>query len=68
MVLVLRVLTSRREIMNIKGLCKEKSFKKPILGAGSMAEWLSSCAPPQQPRVSPVQILGADLARLIRLS
>ena len=37
-----------------------------------MAEWLSSCAPPEQPQVSPVGILGAvripdaDVALLIR--
>ena len=35
-------------------------------GAGPMAEWLSSCAPLQQPRVSRVQIPGADMALLIR--
>ena len=30
-----------------------------------MAEWLSSHAPLQQPRVSPVRIVGVDLAPLI---
>ena len=33
------------------------------LGAGSMAEWLSSRAPLQRPRV---QILGADMELLVR--
>ena len=32
-------------------------------GAGSVAEWLSSCAPLQRPRV---RILGADMAPLVR--
>ena len=31
-----------------------------------MAKWLSPHAPLQQPRVSIVQILGVDLAQLIR--
>ena len=30
-------------------------------GAGPMAEWLSWCVLLQQPRVSPVQIWGADM-------
>ena len=34
--------------------------------AGPVAEWLGSCALLQWPRVSPVQILGVDLALLIR--
>ena len=36
------------------------------VGAGPMAHWLSSCAPLWRPRVSPVSVLGADLAPLIR--
>ena len=36
------------------------------LGASPMAEWLSSCAPLPQPRASPVRILGADMAPLVR--
>ena len=38
-------------------------FKIKDMGAGSVAEWLSSCAPLQRPRV---QIPGADMAPLIR--
>ena len=36
------------------------------MGAGPVAEWLSSHAPLWRPRVSLVEILGADLALLIR--
>ena len=35
-------------------------------GAGPMDKWLSLCTPLQLPRVSPVQILGADMALLIK--
>ena len=35
-------------------------------GAGPVAEWLSLLTPLWQPRVSLVQILGADMASLIR--
>ena len=35
-------------------------------GAGPVVRWLSSRAPLWQPRVSPVQILSADMAPLIR--
>ena len=31
-----------------------------------MAKWLSSCPPLQQPRVSPVRILGTDMALFVR--
>ena len=41
-------------------------LKYAIIGASSVAEWLSSHAPLQQPRVLPVKILGADMAPLIR--
>ena len=34
--------------------------------AGPVAKWLSLRPPLQQPRVSPVQILGADMAPLMR--
>ena len=44
----------------------EVKNKKYLLGAGPVAEWLSSHAPLWWPRVSPVQILGADMAPLIR--
>ena len=36
------------------------------MGASPMARCLSSCTPLWWPRVSPVQILGADMALLIR--
>ena len=39
---------------------------KDKCAAGPMAEWLSSRALLQWPRVSPVQILGADMAPRIR--
>ena len=42
------------------------TFKNFLLGAGPVAEWLSSRAPLQWPGVSPVQILGVDMAPLIR--
>ena len=35
-------------------------------GKGPMAEWLSLLAPLLWPRVSPLQILGADMAPPIR--
>ena len=35
-------------------------------GASPLAKWLSSHAPRQRPRVSLVQILGADMAPLVR--
>ena len=41
------------------------TLKKLQAGAGPMAEWLSSHAPLQWPRISLVQILGADMAPLI---
>ena len=40
--------------------------KSECLGAGPMAEWLSSHAPLWWPRVSPVRMLGTDLALLIK--
>ena len=39
---------------------------KITIGASPVAEWLNSCALLWQPRVSLVQILGMDMARLIR--
>ena len=36
------------------------------VGAGPLAEWLSSYTPLWWPRVSPVRILGVDMAPLIR--
>ena len=36
------------------------------MGAGPAAEWLSSCALLRWPRVLPVQILGANMASLVR--
>ena len=43
-----------------------KDIKKGKFGAGPMAEWLSSHALLQWPRVSPIQILGADMAPPIK--
>ena len=43
--------------------CQKKWLKE---GASTMAKWLSSNAPLQQSRVSPIQILGVDLSALIR--
>ena len=42
-------------------------FKTISHRADPVAEWLSLHAPLQRPRVTLVQILGADLASLIRL-
>ena len=42
------------------------TFLKTNRGAGSMANWLSSCTLPQWPRISLVWILGADMALLIK--
>ena len=36
------------------------------IGASPAAQWLSSCAPLRRPRVSPVWILGTDMAPLIK--
>ena len=40
-----------------------KALRKKNVGAGPVAEWLSSCTLLQQPKV---RILGADMALLIR--
>ena len=46
---------------------KELKLKKENeCGAGPMAEWLSSHGPLRRPRVSPVRILGVDMAPLVR--
>ena len=45
---------------------QEMINKEFRIGAGPMAEWLSSCAPLQWPRVLLVGILGADRAPLIK--
>ena len=42
------------------------SIKRDERGASPVAEWLSSCAPLQRPRISLVRILEADIALLIR--
>ena len=39
---------------------------KKVLGAGPLAEWLSSCAPRRRPRILQVRILGAGLAPIIK--
>ena len=41
-------------------------LEKQVLGAGPVAEWLSSRALLQRPRVSSVWILGPDMAPPIR--
>ena len=40
--------------------------KAVFLGAGPVAEWLSSRTPLRWPRVSRVRILGADVAALVK--
>ena len=40
--------------------------QKSKWGAGPVVEWLNSHSPLQLPRVLPVQILGADMAPLVR--
>ena len=47
-------------------MIKPYIFKNKTLGAGPVVEWLSLHTPLWQPRVSPVQILGTDIALLIR--
>ena len=47
--------------------CLHQRDRRNLGGAGPVAEWLSSCTPLLWPRVSLVQILGADMAPLIRL-
>ena len=42
------------------------NFRRLDGGAGPVAEWLSSCALLRRPRVSLVQILGADMVPLLR--
>ena len=42
------------------------NFKRINTAAGPVAEWLSSRTPLRWPRVSPVQILGVDMAPLNR--
>ena len=39
---------------------------KTYAEAGPVAEWFSSSAPLQRPRVTPVRILGTDMAPLIK--
>ena len=69
--------TKQLVTFNKSTLCDEHHSKysphiKPLkyennhTGAGPMAEWLSSCAPLRQPMVSPVQILGGEMAPLVR--
>ena len=59
-------------LAKIESSKKEEGFEFVILlnqnlffGAGPRAKWLSLHALLQQPRVSPVRILGADMALLI---
>ena len=44
----------------------EKLDEEPEIGAGPLAKWLSLHAGLQRPRASLVQILGADMAPLVR--
>ena len=50
----------------VVGMRDEPSLKNELFRASPVAEWLSSHALLRQPRVSLVQILGADLALLIK--
>ena len=60
--------------LNSHQQCKKHSYQYLVLSAfkifairaSLLAEWLSSCALLQWPRVSLVQILGTDMAPLIR--
>ena len=54
---------SRKSMIPLK---KKSSTFKTILRAGPVAEWLSSRALLWWPRVSPVHILGGDMALLIK--
>ena len=47
-------------------LCVVRTFKIYVLGASLMSEWLSSHTLLQRPRVSPVRVLGMDMALLLR--
>ena len=60
--------TPERENDLILSFCKpsEPGLKPASPGAGLVAEWLSPRAPLQRPTVSPVWILGADVAPLLR--
>ena len=53
-----------KEIWKKQRLSREMEMLKE--GAGLVAEWLSLCALLQWPRLSPVRILGVDMALLIR--
>ena len=52
------------KIKSLKQTNKQKDLG--LKEAGPIAEWLSSCAPLQWPRVTLVWILGADMAPLVR--
>ena len=45
---------------------KQRRFERAGVEGGPMAEWVSQHAELQQPSVSQVQILGTDLALLIK--
>ena len=47
--------------LKLRDLHVSELLKKISFGASPVAEWLSSCALLQWPRISPVQILGTDL-------
>ena len=46
--------------------CSKEGSKFLYLGASPVAEWSSSCSPLRRSRVLSVQILGMDMAQLIR--
>ena len=59
--------TERRPGAELLQLATGKDqHSKCLGGAGPVAEWLSSRAPLPWPGVSPVQVLGADMAPLIQ--
>ena len=45
---------------------EQDAEKDTNTGAGLVAEWLGSCPLLRRPRVLPVQILGIDIALLVR--
>ena len=61
------VSTGKRNISLPFIAVNHKLKNKISLGAGPVAEWLSSRTPLRRPRVSPVRILGTDMALCVRL-
>ena len=52
--------------LSMKYMRKSSNHLKMCGGAGPVAKWLSSHSPLRRPRVSPLQVLGVDMAPLIR--